>query len=149
MSTKKYTDAELRSFIKTAIDKAVAPIKAQLTAAEEARRRAALAHEIPQSYDEFVERFEESQDLPCCNLETGIGMPCPFCAAADFTRYPVFDVVDGPHRVQTCVVCQRAGVFQFEWHRHASGFFQRRFYVLQVSGPAQPTWFEPRIGWVQ
>jgi len=105
---------------------------------------------LPESYSEFVERFEENQALPTCDLASGQGLPCPFCAAAHFTTYPIFthQARELPHPPQFCSECKRIGQFFFENLHVQEGIIHTRFFVLQLSGPAQPKWFTPKIGWV-
>lgn len=102
----------------------------------------------PADYESFVRRFHFSQSDLRCDLQRGFGMPCPFCAAPAFTRYPVFETPDNAHPVQTCRECERSGKFTFERFL-LQGLPASKYYVLQTDGPPQPDWLAPRIGWVQ
>jgi hypothetical protein len=102
----------------------------------------------PQDIETFEQRFNESQAMLCCDLTRGLGMPCPFCASPNFTKYPVFEVEDHLHITQTCEECGRSGRFTFERFL-LCGTPAQKFFILQTSGPPQPDWFMPRIGWVQ
>ncbi len=81
-----------------------------------------------------------------CNLQSGLGMPCPFCGAVGFTKYPVFEAET--HPPQTCEECARTAFFSFEDIEY-NGMPARKYQVLQTGGPPSPDWFQPRIGWVQ
>lgn len=104
----------------------------------------------PESLDEFAARLRENTDLETCNLWSGEGMPCPFCGAPGFTSYPLFVHQENklPHPPLLCQECRRIGRFFFESATNPFDLTPTHYYVLQMSGPAQPTWFFPKIGWV-
>lgn len=104
----------------------------------------------PLDMEEFRIRFHENQLATCCFLQRGLGMPCPFCAAPNFTRYAIFEVADTEHKVQTCWSCKRSGKYSMERYE-LQGNPAMKFFVLQTGGPPQPDWLRSfeRIGWMQ
>lgn len=110
-----------------------------------------LSMDLPESYDEFKTRFRDAQEHDACDLNSGRGMPCPFCAAPGFTTYPIFDheAKKLPHPPLFCAECKRIALFIFECRELAPNVHETHFGVLQVSGPVQPKWLVPSIGWVQ
>lgn len=91
----------------------------------------------------FRARYAESLEAERCDCLRGFMLPCPFCAAPDFSVYAVFDV--GVPLVQRCHECRRSAYFLLE-AMSESGV--RGFSVVQTGGPKQPSWFNSRFGWV-
>ena len=112
----------------------------------------------PADRESFVLRFTESQLDSRCDLHRGLGLPCPFCAAPNFTKYPIYEVegLQGPtfaliqpfHPVQTCEECGRSGKFFFD-PILIQGVPAQKFYILQTGGPLQTGRQGSTIGWVQ
>ena len=102
----------------------------------------------PADRESFVLRFTESQQDPRCDVYTGLGLPCPFCAAPNFTKYPIYDVDMDAHVVQTCEECRRSGKFFFE-RILLQGLPAQKFFVLQTGGPLQTGRQGSTIGWIQ
>jgi hypothetical protein len=97
----------------------------------------------PHDYQSFLDRFHRNVQAVRCDVHSGLGLPCPFCGAKYFTFYPIFHA--GVQLVMGCRECHRQGYFCFEpFDEHGN----RTFYIIQTGGPKQPSWFYPRIGWV-
>lgn len=97
--------------------------------------------ETPTNVLEFMARFHETSNNGRCEAARGLLLPCPFCAAPDFTKYPVFETT--PDTVQIECIC-------FECGRGAKPVLEKvedvfHFQFFQTRGPAQPEWFRPRM----
>lgn len=100
----------------------------------------------PADRESFVLRFVESQGDSRCDVHRGLGLPCPFCAAPNFTKYPIYESPLGVHPMQTCEECGRSGRFFFE-QIFIQGIPAQQFYILQTGGPLQNGRCST-IGWV-
>lgn len=102
----------------------------------------------PVDMQDFQSRFQDSIEHPGCDVASGLGMPCPFCAAPGFTKVPVFNSCDACQDTHTCHECGRAARFLFE-RGDINGIPTIHYQVLQTAGQPIPDWFVPRLGWVQ
>jgi len=94
----------------------------------------------PRSHEEYLARFAANQHYFGFGLETGLSMPCPFCAAADFLASRILEVEQKLEVGATCRECARS----------AKAIFTRepgitRFEIVQTGGPDQPDWLLPKM----
>lgn len=102
------------------------------------------------SHDAISFRLEYLEALSddVCDARRGLGLPCPFCAEPNFTKYPVYETAAEAQIVQTCEACGRSGRYSVEPYE-LQGFPALRLEILQVAGPQQPVWLPSRVMWIQ
>ncbi len=97
--------------------------------------------ETPVDLPTFLARFEETTNNGRCETARGLLLPCPFCAAPDFTTYPVFETTpETPQREFVCKECGRGAKPVVEFISGATCF-----QFFQTRGDASPPWFRPRM----
>jgi hypothetical protein len=95
----------------------------------------------PASLGEYLERFRANERLFGHGVETGVAIPCPFCAAPDFLRYKVLEVREALEIGATCQACGRSARAQFVDSLAPSISFE----IVQTGGPDQPAWLRPQM----
>jgi hypothetical protein len=90
----------------------------------------------PTSKDEYDQRFYKNHLVSGSGLNTTVHMPCPFCAAPDWSVFPVLEteeVMKGPGA--TCKECGRSAKFVFTQTANS-----KSFELVQTGGDAPPSW---------
>jgi bacterioferritin-associated ferredoxin len=98
----------------------------------------------PTTMAEYLARFAENQHITGFGLDTGMSLPCPFCAAPNFTSYKIVEVERVLSDGATCLECGRS----------AKAIIQRdgpniQTEIVQTGGADQPEWLEPKMRRVQ
>lgn len=95
---------------------------------------------IPQSMDEFLERFHTNAKVTGYGIDNmDVHIPCPFCAAPDFMCYKTFQTESTMMKGATCSQCGRSAKAIFAANPEVG------FEIIQTGGDDQPTWLEPKI----
>ncbi len=95
----------------------------------------------PRTKQEYLERFHTNQQIFGTGFETGMEIPCPFCAAPGFLRYKIIDAREAMERDSTCSACGRSAKALF---RDLPGGGVE-FEMVQTGGPPQPDWLTPHM----
>jgi len=99
----------------------------------------ACAVSDPKTLEEFNAKFTENTRYFGSGLETGMSVPCGFCAEPDFMQYKILDVESAMLRGATCKHCGR-GIRSIFMH---SGNLTR-FEIVQTCGDDPPD-FLPKL----
>lgn len=100
---------------------------------------AALPIAEPANFNEYLTRFHENSTIFGRGLDTGMEMPCPFCAAPHFMRYRIVDTREVLKKGAVCGVCLRGARCIFQTSTCSATLFE----LVQTSGPDAPDWLVP------
>jgi rRNA maturation protein Nop10 len=95
---------------------------------------------LPQSMSEYLRRFKLNERVFGHGVDTGMSVPCPFCAAPNFWTYRILQTREVLAQERTCTDCGRAAQVLF-----SSADGSTRFEVIQTRGPVQPAWLTPKM----
>lgn len=99
----------------------------------------------PQNAVEFNARYFEAQRIVGMGLDTGMVLPCPFCAAPDFLTYRILDTREALEKGAVCRECGRGCKAIFTSPQPGATVFE----MVQTVGPDQPEWFDVKMRRVQ
>lgn len=91
----------------------------------------------PSSMDEFSELFEKNLRIEGNFDKVRTVLPCPFCAAPDFTTFRILTTSEDMQQEATCDVCGRSA--RFIVNGDASGIAAE---LVQTGGEPPPPWME-------
>jgi hypothetical protein len=94
----------------------------------------------PDNLADYLERFRRNEGVEGTGLETSTVLPCPFCAAPRWAVFRVLQVQEELSRERGCKECGRTAKALFQ--QGAAGI---AFEMVQVGGPEQPDWLEPKM----
>lgn len=95
----------------------------------------------PESLTDYLKRFAQNEGAESTGVETKSLMPCPFCAAANWAVFRVLEVKQELAKERGCSECGRTAKALFQ----ESGAGGIAFEMVQVGGPEQPDWLEPKM----
>lgn len=94
----------------------------------------------PDNLEQYLERFNKHQGIEGTGLDTTSVMPCPFCAAPRWAVVKVLEIEGELAKERGCSECGRTAKALFQ--RSTGGV---AFEMVQVGGPDQPEWLEPKM----
>lgn len=89
----------------------------------------------PRTEDEYNRRFRANTEYFGIGIETGMTVPCPFCAAANFVSYKIIEVELTLSEEHICRECKRGSKSIFSTIDGS-----KSFEMVQTCGPDPAGW---------